>query len=100
MAAASPTILVHWGRWRRVLWKARLRTPLDHQPPAFANFEADNDALLLDGFSVDVSIPPLNLSGGPNVTLAAWIKSKRRQAANAGINLLARIGGFGTGDQG
>ncbi|HWX22389.1 MAG TPA: LamG-like jellyroll fold domain-containing protein, partial [Candidatus Binatia bacterium] len=48
------------------------------QPPAWPNFETNNLALLLDGASVDVSIPALNLptNTGPNLTLAAWINSQ------------------------
>jgi len=45
------------------------------QPPAFPNFESTNMALVLDGATVDVSIPALNLdtNSGPSMTMAAWI---------------------------
>jgi hypothetical protein len=55
------------------------------QPPAFPNFETDNVSLALDGGTVDVAIPPLNLGGGPNVTFAAWINANGVQSQNAGI---------------
>jgi len=55
------------------------------QPSAFPNFETDNDSLALDGAAVDTAIPPLNLSGGPNVTLVAWVNANGVQAANSGI---------------
>jgi hypothetical protein len=55
------------------------------QPPAFPNFDGTNDSLLLDGSSVDVATPPLNLSGGPSVTVAAWVNPNGLQAAYAGI---------------
>jgi hypothetical protein len=57
------------------------------QPPAFPNFESTNDSLALDGLTVDVSIPVLNVStnSGPNLTVAAWINANGVQNANAGI---------------
>jgi hypothetical protein len=55
------------------------------QPSAFPNFEGTNDSLLLDGVAVDTAIPPLNLSGGPNVTLAAWVKPNGVEVADSGI---------------
>src|SRR5205823_5078680 len=57
------------------------------QPPTFPNFETTNLALVLDGFSVDLSIPALNLTtnGAPNVTLAAWVNVNGVQTSFAGI---------------
>jgi hypothetical protein len=43
--------------------------------PQFPNFDDANVALSLPGTNADVIIPPLNLTGGPNVTMAAWINS-------------------------
>jgi hypothetical protein len=54
--------------------------------PAFPNFGAANAAPGFNGTDTDVSIPPLNLSGGPNVTMAAWINSAvTPQTSFAGI---------------
>jgi hypothetical protein len=61
------------------------------QSPAFPNFEPNNDSLALDGSTVDTIIHPLNLSGGPNLTLAAWVNPNGVQASFAGI-LFTRSG--------
>jgi hypothetical protein len=65
------------------------------QPPAWPNFETTNEALVLDGATVDVAIPALNLntSSGPNVTLAAWISAVGVQASYAGVIFHRPIGG-------
>ncbi|HSU57660.1 MAG TPA: LamG-like jellyroll fold domain-containing protein [Candidatus Dormibacteraeota bacterium] len=55
------------------------------QPPVFPNLETNNDSLALDGSAVDAAIPPLNLSGGPNLTLAAWVNPNGVQVADSGI---------------
>jgi hypothetical protein len=57
-------------------------------PTGFANFEPDNQAVALDGFSADVAIPPLAVRV-TNATIAAWVYQNdgqaQIQAANAGI---------------
>jgi hypothetical protein len=65
------------------------------QPPSFPNFEPTNQALVLDGQSVDVAIPALNLdtSTGPDMTLAAWINSPGPQQSYAGILFCRGTGG-------
>jgi Concanavalin A-like lectin/glucanases superfamily/Immunoglobulin domain len=65
------------------------------QPTNFLNFESTNLALVLDGATVDVSIPALNLgtASGPNVTLAAWVNPNGPQFSFAGILFFRPIGG-------
>jgi hypothetical protein len=57
-------------------------------PTGFANFEPDNPAVALDGFSADLAIPPLGVRV-TNATIAAWVYQNDGQAAiqaaNAGI---------------
>jgi hypothetical protein len=65
------------------------------QPPAWPNFETTNAALVLDGTSVGVAIPALNLdtNSGPNVTLAAWVSAAGIETNYAGIIFQRPIGG-------
>ena len=58
-------------------------------------FETNNAALMLDGATVGVAIPALNLdtSSGPNVTMAAWISAAGVQSNYAGIIFHRPIGG-------
>jgi hypothetical protein len=64
------------------------------QPPGWPNFETTNEALVLDGATVDVAIPALNINtnSGPNVTLAAWISAAGVQSNYAGIIFYRPIG--------
>ena len=65
------------------------------EPPAWPNFESTNEALVLDGTSVDVVIPALNLdtNAGANVTLAAWVSAAGIETNYAGIIFHRPIGG-------
>ena len=64
------------------------------QPPAWPNFETTNEALVLDGATVDVAIPALNINtnSGPNMTMAAWINAAGVQSNYAGIIFYRPIG--------
>ena len=65
------------------------------QPPAWPNFETTNEALVLDGATVDVAIPALNIntnSGGPNMTMVAWINAAGVQTNYAGVIFYRPIG--------
>ena len=65
-------------------------------PPSYSNFESTNRSIYLYGTGTagDVRIPPMNLntSGGPTVTMAAWVNPSASQQNYAGI-LVSRIGG-------
>ena len=65
------------------------------QPPAFMNFEPTNAALVLDGATVDVAIPALNINtnlGGPNMTMVAWVSTTVIQSSYAGVIFYRPIG--------
>lgn len=65
------------------------------QPPGFPNFENTNEALVLDGGTVDVSVPALNIDTniGPNMTLAAWFNVSAAQQPFAGLIFYRGVGG-------
>ncbi len=52
----------------------------DPGPTNFSNFEADNLAVWLDGFSADVKVPPMKVTVA-NATMAAWVHQNDSQAA-------------------
>ena len=65
-------------------------------PPSYPNFEANNNAIQLDGATADTVIPPLNLSSnvGNTITMSGWIYCYGQQASYTGI--LFERGGDGS----
>jgi hypothetical protein len=57
---------------------------LGPEPPDFANFEPDNQALALEGTTADLQVPALNLPLS-SATIAGWVYKGTDQALNAAI---------------
>ena len=53
-------------------------------PTGFSNFDPTNQAVALDGFSADVSVPSVSMSLS-NCTIAAWVYSGGGQSDNTAI---------------
>ena len=55
------------------------------RPPTYPRFEADNQAVILNGLQSDVAIPPLNFGSSVDTTIVAWINSYDNQADWTGL---------------